>query len=89
MLIHGAAPGSGIPFDTAMAKDFCLTFTMNRNAKREVMIPEVFDSITSNDEFNTQKCKDIKKVRLQDPNVLKVAQLELANKRLELMQLEF
>ena len=87
VLIHGAAPGSGIPADTAMAKDFCLTFTLNRNAKKEVLIPEVFDSITSNEEFDTLKCKDIKKMRLQDPNVLKVQQLELANKRLELKQL--
>ena len=64
ILIHGTAPGKGIPMDTKMAKDFCINFTMNRNEKKEVNIPDVFDSIISSEEFENQKCKGIKKVKL-------------------------
>ena len=45
---------------------------MNRNANKEVDIPEIFDSIVSTEEFENQKSKAIKKVKLQDPSVLKI-----------------
>ena len=48
---------------------------------KESSDPEALDS--------EGKCKDIKKVKLQDPNVLKVQQLELETKRLELMNLKY
>ena len=50
--------------DTTMAKDFCLTLSLNRNTHKEVIIPDVFDSITSNEIFETMKCKDVKMMRL-------------------------